>query len=70
LKDCRKSMVGRRRGAFLLRADEDAHPAAVWGFYWYGVFLVWGISLGAAALAYKRVSRPIRNREVRARSRE
>ncbi len=51
-------------------AAQDAHPAAVWGFYWYGVFLVWGISLGAAALAYKRVTRPIRNREERARSRE
>jgi hypothetical protein len=30
-------------------AAQDAHPAAIWGFYWYGVFLVWGISLGAAA---------------------
>jgi hypothetical protein len=30
-------------------AAGDAHPAAVWGFYWYSLFLVWGISLGATA---------------------
>jgi hypothetical protein len=30
-------------------AAQDAHPAAVWGFYWYAVFLVWGLSLGIAA---------------------
>lgn len=30
-------------------AASDAHPAAAWGYYWYGLFLVWGISLGATA---------------------
>ena len=30
-------------------AVQDAHPAAVWGFYRYAVFLVWGISLGIAS---------------------
>jgi hypothetical protein len=30
-------------------AAGDAHPAADWGFYWYSLFLVWGISLGATA---------------------
>ncbi len=37
-------------------AAQDAHPAAIWGFYWYGVFLVWGIALGAAARHYHRRS--------------
>ncbi len=35
-------------------AAQDAHPA-VWGFYWYGVFLVWGLSLGAAAWWSRRI---------------
>jgi hypothetical protein len=30
-------------------AAGDAHPAADWGFFWYGLFLVWGIALGATA---------------------
>lgn len=30
-------------------AVSDAHPMAVWGYYWYAVFLWWGISLGFAA---------------------
>jgi hypothetical protein len=30
-------------------ATQDAHLAAGWGFYWYGLFLVWGGSLAAAA---------------------
>jgi hypothetical protein len=37
----------------------DAHPAAVWGFYWYGVFVVWGISLGLAAVHYRSHSGPM-----------
>lgn len=31
-------------------AVQDASPMAVWGYFWYGLFLVWGISLGTAAL--------------------
>ncbi|MFK0253163.1 DUF3995 domain-containing protein [Streptomyces sp. NPDC090445] len=30
-------------------AAKDAHPQAVWGLFWYGLFLVWGIALGVAA---------------------
>jgi hypothetical protein len=30
-------------------AAQDGSPSAVWGFYWYGLFLVWGIALGATA---------------------
>jgi hypothetical protein len=38
-------------------AASDAHPAAVWGYLWYSVFLVWGISLGATAW-WSRRTRP------------
>ena len=38
-------------------AASDAHPAAVWGFYWYSLFLVWGIALGATAWWSRRVRR-------------
>jgi hypothetical protein len=37
-------------------AAQDADPAAVWGYYWYGIFLIWGLSFGATA----RWSRPAR----------
>lgn len=30
-------------------AAQDAHPMFVWGYFWYGLFLVWGLALGAAA---------------------
>ncbi|MGW5342859.1 DUF3995 domain-containing protein [Streptomyces sp. HUAS TT3] len=36
-------------------AAKDAHPDAVWGLFWYGLFLVWGIALGVAA--YERLHR-------------
>ncbi|WP_329384078.1 DUF3995 domain-containing protein [Streptomyces sp. NBC_01351] len=38
-------------------AAGDAHPQAAWGLFWYGLFLVWGISLGAAARQRMRGSR-------------
>jgi hypothetical protein len=38
-------------------AAGDAHPAAVWGFFWYGLFLVWGIALGATAWWSRRTRR-------------
>lgn len=38
-------------------AAGDAHPAAEWGFLWYGLFLVWGISLGATAWWSRRTRR-------------
>ncbi|MEV7560210.1 DUF3995 domain-containing protein [Streptomyces sp. NPDC089795] len=30
-------------------AAKDAHPQAAWGLFWYGLFLLWGITLGIAA---------------------
>ncbi|MGG4551250.1 hypothetical protein [Paenibacillus humicus] len=30
-------------------AEQDASPMAAWGYVWYALFLVWGISLGFAA---------------------
>ncbi|MFU1795271.1 DUF3995 domain-containing protein [Paenibacillus azoreducens] len=32
----------------------DAHPMAVWGYFWYFLFLCWGISLGFAAIIESR----------------
>jgi hypothetical protein len=28
----------------------EANPNAVWGLYWYSLFIAWGVSLGMAAL--------------------
>lgn len=41
-------VVGRVQSAPMYAA-QDASPMAAWGFLWYGIFLVWGISLGLAA---------------------
>ncbi|MCX5198575.1 DUF3995 domain-containing protein [Streptomyces sp. NBC_00249] len=30
-------------------AAQDAHPQAAWGLFWYALFVVWGVTLGAAA---------------------
>ncbi|MGW4893778.1 DUF3995 domain-containing protein [Kitasatospora sp. NPDC004240] len=30
-------------------AAKDAHPQAAWGLFWYGLFVLWGLTLGAAA---------------------
>ncbi|MFE0878687.1 DUF3995 domain-containing protein [Streptomyces smyrnaeus] len=30
-------------------AAKDAHPQAAWGLFWYALFVVWGVMLGAAA---------------------
>ena len=39
-------------------AEAHAHPMAVWGYYWYAVFLPWGISLGVAAFTeYNKIDR-------------
>ena len=40
--------VGRVQSAPMY-ADQDASPMAVWGYFWYALFLIWGISLGTAA---------------------
>ncbi|WP_329390278.1 DUF3995 domain-containing protein [Streptomyces sp. NBC_01351] len=38
-------------------AAKDAHPQAAWGLFWYGLFLVWGITLGIAAWQRLRARR-------------
>ncbi|MFJ4779900.1 DUF3995 domain-containing protein [Streptomyces sp. NPDC088762] len=38
-------------------AAKDAHPQAVWGLFWYGLFVVWGVSLGIAAWQRLRARR-------------
>ncbi|MEK4976932.1 MULTISPECIES: DUF3995 domain-containing protein [Bacillales] len=40
--------VGRVQSA-PMHAAQDASPMAAWGYFWYALFLVWGISLGIAA---------------------
>ncbi|MFF3088503.1 DUF3995 domain-containing protein [Streptomyces nojiriensis] len=42
-------------------AAKDAHPQAAWGLFWYGLFLLWGITLGIAARQRLR-ERPARRR--------
>ncbi|WP_019883953.1 DUF3995 domain-containing protein [Streptomyces purpureus] len=39
-------------------AAKDAHPQAAWGLFWYGLFLIWGITLGTAAWQRLRARRP------------
>ncbi|RAR43628.1 hypothetical protein [Paenibacillus sp. MDMC362] len=46
--------VGRVRSAPMY-ADQDASPMAVWRYFWYALFLIWGISLGAAAYYAEKV---------------
>ena len=41
---------GRPRSVGPMYADQDASPMAVWGYFWYALFLIWGISLGTAIL--------------------
>lgn len=36
-------------------AEQDAHPMAVWSYFWYGLFLFWGIALGLAAYQAQRI---------------
>lgn len=35
----------------------DTNPNAIWGLYWYSLFIVWGMSLGAAAFCFRRLKR-------------
>lgn len=30
-------------------AAQDADPQAAWGFFWYALFVLWGLMLGLAA---------------------
>ncbi len=35
-------------------AFSDTNPNAIWGLYWYSLFVIWGLSLGIAAFySYK-----------------
>lgn len=31
------------------------HPNAVWGYYWYSLFILWGVSLGFSAFYFHKV---------------
>jgi hypothetical protein len=35
----------------------DTNPNAVWGLYWYSLFIVWGLSLGTAAFCFHGLKR-------------
>jgi hypothetical protein len=36
---------------------QNANPNAVWGYYWYSLFLLWGLSLGTTAFYYHKLKR-------------
>jgi hypothetical protein len=38
-------------------AAQDAGPNAIWGYYWYSVFIIWGLSLGIAAFYFHAIAR-------------
>lgn len=33
----------------------DSNPNAIWGLYWYSLFILWGLSLGVAALCFHKL---------------
>lgn len=35
-------------------AVQNTNPNAVWGYYWYSLFIVWGVSLVIAAFYYHK----------------
>lgn len=35
----------------------ETNPNAIWGLYWYSLFIVWGLSLGIAAFYFHRVKK-------------
>jgi len=35
----------------------DTNPNAIWGIYWYSLFVVWGLSLGMTAFYFHRLKR-------------
>ncbi|MEV6979213.1 DUF3995 domain-containing protein [Kitasatospora sp. NPDC093806] len=39
-------------------AAQDAHPQSAWGLFWYGLFLLWGLTLAAASWQRLRAGRP------------
>jgi len=36
----------------------ETNPNAIWGLYWYSLFIVWGVSLGMAAFYFHRIKKP------------
>lgn len=41
---------------------QNANPNAIWGYYWYSLFILWGVSLGVAAYYYHRVRKEERSK--------
>jgi len=35
----------------------DTNPNAIWGLYWYSLFIVWGLSLGMAAFYFHKLKK-------------
>lgn len=35
----------------------DTNPNAIWGLYWYSLFIVWGLSLGMAAFCFHKLKK-------------
>lgn len=38
-------------------AANNASPNAVWGHYWYSLFIIWGLSLGIAAFYFHKLKK-------------
>lgn len=38
-------------------AAQNASSNATWGYYWYSLFILWGLSLGTAAFSYHRLKK-------------
>lgn len=36
---------------------QNANPNAIWGYYWYSLFILWGLSLGATAFYYHKLKK-------------
>lgn len=35
----------------------DTNPNAIWGLYWYSLFIIWGLSLGMTAFYFHRIKK-------------
>jgi hypothetical protein len=36
-------------------AAANANPDAIWGYYWYSLFIIWGLSLGIAVFYFHKL---------------
>lgn len=43
---------------------QNASPNAAWGYYWYSLFILWGLSFGAAAYYYYKLKRSPRSKST------